>query len=152
MREMVGVHGRRMSPHVVELVTKPWTAEAFTTANVRRKSLVNAMWRFMRGYDLLLTPTLAVPPFPVHMQGPERIEGRMVSNAAWLSFTFPMNMTGQPAISVPAGMSVNNLPIGLQITGRHLGDAAVLRAAAAFERARPWSGRVPAVVAALHAV
>ena len=151
MRAMVEAHGPRMSPHVVALVTRPWTAEAFATANVRRKALVNAMWRFMRGYDLLLTPTLAVPPFPVHMQGPERIDGRMVGSAAWLAFTFPMNMTGQPAISVPAGMTADNLPVGLQIVGRHLGYATVLRAAAAFERARPWSGRVPPVVAALRA-
>jgi len=47
------------------------------------------MWRFMRKYDLRLTPTLAVPPFPVHMQGPEKIDGRMVAPFQWLAFTFP---------------------------------------------------------------
>jgi len=46
---------------------------------VTRKSVVNKMWRFMANYDLLLTPTLAVPPFPVHCQGPEKIDGRMVA-------------------------------------------------------------------------
>ena len=84
------------------------------------------MWRFMANYDLLLTPTLAVPPFPVHMQGPEIIEGRMVRSADWLCFTFPANLTGQPAASVPAGFTTDGLPVGLQIIGRHLDDRTVL--------------------------
>jgi aspartyl-tRNA(Asn)/glutamyl-tRNA(Gln) amidotransferase subunit A len=98
---------------------------------------------FMQDYDILLTPTLAVPPFPVDMQGPERTEGRMVPNTAWLGFTYPMNMTGQPAATVPAGFTSSGLPVGLQIVGRHLDDPTVMRAAAAFEAARPWSGRRP---------
>ncbi|MGI3777777.1 MAG: amidase [Janthinobacterium lividum] len=149
MRAMAARLGARMSPHLAAFVTRDWTATEFTDANMRRKAVVNAMARFMGRYDLLLTPTLAVPPFPVHVQGPERIEGRMVPSAAWLAFTFPINMTGQPAISVPAGMTRDNLPVGLQIVGRHLDDALVLRAAAAFEQARPWAGRVPPMVAAL---
>jgi aspartyl-tRNA(Asn)/glutamyl-tRNA(Gln) amidotransferase subunit A len=96
------------------------------------------MWRFMRDYDLILTPTLAVPPFPVPIQGPEKIDGRMVSTTQWLAFTFPLNMTGQPAASVPAGFTSAGLPVGMQIIGRHLADATVLRAAAAFEAAQPW--------------
>ena len=57
-----------------------------------------------------------------------------------------MNMTGQPAASVPAGWTADGLPVGLQIVGRHLDDATVLRAAAAFEAARPWRDRWPALV------
>jgi aspartyl-tRNA(Asn)/glutamyl-tRNA(Gln) amidotransferase subunit A len=96
------------------------------------------MWRFMQRYDLLLTPTLAVPPFPVHIQGPEKIDGHIVHPFRWLAFTFPFNFTGQPAASVPAGFTHDGLPIGLQIVGRHLDDPTVMRASAAFEAAKPW--------------
>jgi aspartyl-tRNA(Asn)/glutamyl-tRNA(Gln) amidotransferase subunit A len=94
----------------------------------------------------LLTPTLAVPPFPVHCQGPERIDGRMVASTQWLAFTYPINLTGQPAASIPAGFTDDELPIGLQIVGRHLADPMVLKASAAFERARPWRDRWPALL------
>ena len=91
----------------------------------------------MRGYDLLLTPTLACPPFGLYVQGPEIIEGRLVPPFSWLAFTFPMNMTGQPAASVPAGWTADGLPVGLQIVGRHLDDATVLKAAARLRGCPP---------------
>jgi aspartyl-tRNA(Asn)/glutamyl-tRNA(Gln) amidotransferase subunit A len=143
MREMVTEHGRQMSPHLVALLNHPWTAEDFTNAIVTRKAVVNKMWRFMSRYDLLLTPTLTVPPFPVHCQGPEVTDGRMVAPTQWLSFTYPINLTGQPAASIPAGFTNDGLPIGLQIVGRHLDDSLVLRASAAFEQARPWRNQWP---------
>jgi aspartyl-tRNA(Asn)/glutamyl-tRNA(Gln) amidotransferase subunit A len=146
LRAMVVQHGSQMTPHVVDFITRPWTAEEFTDAIMTRKSVTNAMWRFMRGYDLLLTPTLAVPPFALHVQGPEKIDGRIVAPFQWLAFTFPINMTGQPAATVPAGFTEDGLPIGLQIIGRHLDDALVLRAAAAFEAAAPWGDRWPPMV------
>jgi aspartyl-tRNA(Asn)/glutamyl-tRNA(Gln) amidotransferase subunit A len=151
MRKIVEQHGDRMSRHLVEMIMHPWTAEDFTNANLKRKEVTNRMWRFMRDYDLILTPTLAVPPFPVHIQGPEKIDGRMVSTTQWLAFTFPLNMTGQPAASVPAGFTSDGLPVGMQIIGRHLADATVLRAAAAFEAAQPWRHVQPPVVANLIA-
>ena len=146
MRRLVAEHGSRMTPHLVDFITRPWTAEDLTNAVIGRKAVVNKMWRFMRNYDLLLTPTLACPPFGLYMQGPEIIEGRLVPPFAWLAFTFPMNMTGQPAASVPADWTEDGLPVGLQIVGRHLDDATVLKAAAAFEAARPWRDRWPALV------
>lgn len=143
MREMVAKHGHHMTPHLIDFIQRPWTAEDFTNALMTRKAVTNKMWRFMREYDLLLTPTLAVPPFPVHIQGPEKIDGQIVHPFRWLAFTFPLNFTGQPAISVPAGFTKDGLPIGLQIVGRHLDDPTVLRASAAFEEARPWRDAWP---------
>ncbi len=143
MRELAERYSGQMSPHLVDFLQRPWTAEDLTNSVMARKAVVNKMWKFMRRYDLLLTPTLACPPFPVHMQGPEKIEGRMVDPFAWLAFTFPMNMTGQPAASIPAGFTEDGLPVGLQIIGRHLDDPAVLRASAAFEAASPWKDRWP---------
>ena len=145
MREIVDRHGHEMSPHLVDLITREWRAEDFTDAQTTRKAVVNAMWRFMRDYDLLLTPTLTTPAFPVHMQGPERVGGRYVRDTAWLSFTYPFNLTGQPAATVPAGFTADGLPVGLQIVGGHLADGLVLRAAAAFEAARPWAHHWPAL-------
>jgi aspartyl-tRNA(Asn)/glutamyl-tRNA(Gln) amidotransferase subunit A len=145
MRAMIDEHGAEMSPHLIDLLTRPWTAEALTDAATMRRKVVNTMWRFMADFDLLLTPTLAVPPFPVHMQGPEIIDGRMVPTTSWLGFAYPINMTGQPAATVPAGWTASGLPVGLQIVGRHLADDAVLRASAAFERAAPWADRWPSL-------
>jgi aspartyl-tRNA(Asn)/glutamyl-tRNA(Gln) amidotransferase subunit A len=146
MRKMADELGDRMSPHLAEVLRADWTAEQLTSAVVRRKAVTNASWRFFRDYDLLLTPTLAVPPFEHGLQGPPVIEGREVDGFYWLSFTFPFNFTGQPAATVPAGFTEDGLPVGLQIVGRRLEDALVLRASAAFEQAAPWRDRWPPVV------
>jgi aspartyl-tRNA(Asn)/glutamyl-tRNA(Gln) amidotransferase subunit A len=110
-----------------------------------RKAVNNKMWRLMADYDLLITPTLAVPPFPLYTQGPEITDDRMLHPTAWLGFCFPINLTGQPAATVPAGFTADGLPVGLQIVGRHLADADVLRASAAFESAAPWAAQWPAL-------
>lgn len=143
MRRLMQGREHTMSPHLVNLLHHPWTAEDFTNAKMKRLEVCQQLSRLMQTYDLLITPTVAVPPFPLYTQGPEMIEGRMVAPTAWLAFTFPLNMSGQPAVSVPAGFTTEGLPIGLQIVGRHLDDRGVLRAAAAFERARPWAAKWP---------
>jgi len=96
-------------------------------------------------YDLLLTPTIACPPFPVGLDNPTEIAGKPVEPYAWIPFTYPFNMTGQPAASVPCGFTKDGLPIGLQIVGRRFDDVTVLKASAAFERARPWAHHRPAL-------
>ncbi len=149
MRKMIAQHGSQMSSHLVELMTHPWTAEDLTAANMARKALVNKMARLMARYDLLITPTAAVAAFPVHMQGPDKIAGRYVRPESFIGFTFPLNFTGQPAASVPAGFTRDGLPVGLQVIGRHLDDAMVLRASAAFESAQPWSHLWPPLVSEL---
>lgn len=143
MREMERRLGDKMTPHLRDFLKTEWTAEQLTDAMVARKAVNNKMWRFMRKYDLLLTPTLAVPPFEIGIQGPTMIDGREVEPFEWLHFTYPLNFTGQPAASVPAGWTDDGLPIGLQIVGRHLDDALVLRASACFEAAQPWRDRWP---------
>jgi aspartyl-tRNA(Asn)/glutamyl-tRNA(Gln) amidotransferase subunit A len=96
-------------------------------------------------YDLLLTPTVACPPFAVGLDHPTEIAGKGVTPYGWIPYTYPFNLTGQPAASVPCGFTRDGLPIGLQIVGRRFDDATVLRAAAAFERARPWANGRPGV-------
>lgn len=98
---------------------------------------------FFERYDLLLTPSNAVPAFPVG-QRPLEIDGQEV-DWDWGSFPFtlPFNLTGQPAASVPCGFSSDGLPIGLHIIGRVGDEATVLRASAAFEKAQPWAHKIP---------
>ena len=140
MRALANRLGERMTPSLREFLDTPWTAEDFTDAVIARKAVTNVMWKFMRQYDLLLTPTLAVPPFAAGSSGPSEIDGREVRPGDWTPFTFPMNLTGQPAATIPAGWTTEGLPIGLQIVGPHLGDEMVLRASAAFEAASPVGG------------
>ena len=147
LRNLAASLGDRMSPHLADALRAGWTAEQLTSAVMGRKAVYNAAWRFFRTYDLLLTPTAAVPPFEHGIQGPTEIGRRTVEPFYWLSFTFPFNLTGQPAATVPAGWTTDGLPVGLQIAGRRLGDAAVLAAAAAYEAAAPWRDRWPPMLA-----
>ena len=97
-------------------------------------------------YDLLLSPTMSVTAFPVG-QPPKEIGGREVDDPFWafLPFTFPINMVGHPAASVPCGFSSEKLPVGLHIVGRRGDEATVIAASAAFEEARPWVQHRPPV-------
>lgn len=92
-------------------------------------------------YDYVLTPTVAVLPFASGSYGPREIEGSKVSPLAWMAFTYPFNVTGHPAASVPCGWSKSGLPVGLQIIGRRFDDKGVLSVAASFERACVWYDR-----------
>jgi Asp-tRNA(Asn)/Glu-tRNA(Gln) amidotransferase A subunit family amidase len=108
---------------------------------------VNTYWlearAFLERFDLLLTPTVAVPPFPIAGRPPRSIAGEHVSVLGWMPFTYPFNLTGQPAASVPAGFTEDGLPVGLQIVGQRHADRVVLAASAAFEAARPWGEHHP---------
>jgi aspartyl-tRNA(Asn)/glutamyl-tRNA(Gln) amidotransferase subunit A len=146
LRKLAEERADEMGAQLRGLLDIEWTAEQFTDAHFVRQDVANRMNRFMSKYDLLLTPTLAVPPFEHGINGPTEIDGRQVSEAQWLAFTFPLNLTGQPAASIPAGWTDDGLPIGLQIVGRHLDDLTVLRASAAYEAANPWQDRWPEMV------
>ena len=134
-----------LGPTMLEFIQNDYTAEDLTNAHILRLEVNMKTRKFMQDYDLLLTPTLAVPPFEVGINGPTVIDGRNVADSHWLSFTFPINMTGQPAATIPAGWTEDGLPIGLQIVGRHLDDKTVLRTSAAYEKANPWAHRWPEV-------
>jgi len=102
---------------------------------------------FMETYDLLITPTVAVQPFPIEQPYPTEINGKALDNyTQWFFLTYAISVVGLPAISVPCGFTADGLPVGLQIVGRRRQEAAVLRAAAAFEAAAPWADRLPPTV------
>ncbi len=136
----------RMDPGLVELVDKGqrFTGVQMAEAGFQRAALWDTVRRFFATYDLLLTPTVAVPPLPLGGRGDIEIGGRRLPRWKAFPFNLPFNLTGQPAASVPCGWTDGGLPIGLQIVGRRYADATVLRAAAAFEAAQPWASRRPA--------
>jgi aspartyl-tRNA(Asn)/glutamyl-tRNA(Gln) amidotransferase subunit A len=119
------------------------SAADYAHATVVRQAVWDACRRFFARHDLLLTPTLAVPPFPVGEEGPREVAGRAVGRFGWTPFTYPFNLTGQPALTVPAGWTAAGLPVGLQLVGRRFDEATILRAGAAFEAAQPWVDRRP---------
>ncbi len=112
-------------------------------ANMLRHDFYHAVREFMQGYDLLLTPTLPVTAFPAGDDYPEQIAGKPTTYLGWTGFSYPFNLTGQPAATVPCGFDRDGLPVGLQIVGRWRDDPSVLRAAAAFEKAAPWAALTP---------
>ena len=96
-------------------------------------------------YDLILSPTLAVPAFPVDRR-PDEIGGKAVEPFwGFLPFTFPINMIGHPAASIPCGFTARGLPVGLHIVGRLGDEESVIAASAAFEDAMPWAHHRPPV-------
>ena len=114
------------------------------TRSPRGKRAVNAMARFMARYDLILTPTAPLAAFADRPRRPRHHRRhRPVADDAWSPCLYPANLTGQPAISVPAGFTRSGLPVGLQIIGDRLADRLVLAAAAAFEAAQPWTDSRP---------
>ena len=121
------------------------TAREYLLAADRAKAYWMEVQTFLERFDLLLTPTVAVPAFPADEGPPREIAGQAVSVLGWMPFTYPFNVTGQPAASVPAGFTDDDRPVGLQIVGRRHADKTVLAASAAFEAACPWSGRRPAL-------
>ena len=122
-----------------------WPPAKYVQAWVDRLAWCAKAMAFFERYDLLLTPTVASPPFPHGILYPGEIDGVKVGREASSIFTYPFNLTGQPAASVPCGFTKDGLPIGLQIVGRRFDDVTVLRASAAFETARPWIARRPAL-------
>jgi aspartyl-tRNA(Asn)/glutamyl-tRNA(Gln) amidotransferase subunit A len=109
------------------------TAAELHEAQMKRGALGMHMNLFHRDYDLLVTPTLAVAAFDVGLESPPG-KKRWID---WTPFSFPFNLTQQPAASIPCGLTREGLPVGLHLVGPRYGDALVLRAARAFESARP---------------
>lgn len=137
----------KIDPQLLDILgeVKDLSAPEYARSILRRGAYFDKVQRFFAAYDLLLCPTVAVPPFQVGSEGPRQIAGQPVSRRAWFALTPPFNLTGQPAATVPCGFTPDGLPIGLQIVGRRFDEVTVLRASAAFEAARPWAHQRPPV-------
>ena len=99
------------------------------------------MRQLFERYDLLLSPTLPCAAFDVGHDTPPGLGTRNI--VSWVYYTYPFNLTGQPAASIPAGFTASGLPVGLQMVAGINREVDILRAAAAFEEAAPWADRRP---------
>jgi amidase len=150
---MVALHAERLSQWKDQMQKGlVWNIEQGLSLGVREiargEKLRTQLWQrvraFMETHDLLILPTTAVVPFPVEQPYPTEINGKPIETyIQWAYLTYGITLTGLPVISVPCGFTRDGLPVGLQIVGRRRQEAAVLRAAAAFEAAAPWAGRMP---------
>jgi aspartyl-tRNA(Asn)/glutamyl-tRNA(Gln) amidotransferase subunit A len=147
------VHGDRfgavreqLDPGLAQVIDDAHEVSGLQLAAALRARLdyYHRMRAFMQRYELLLTPTMPLPAFPAGLDRPQRIgDTALDAGLSWTPFTYPFNVTGQPAATVPCGFTEAGLPVGLQIVGRRRADLAVLAAAAAYEAAHPWADRRP---------
>ena len=123
------------------------SAMDFGKAIDQRKQVYEVMYRYFNDYDILISPTLpctAITPgwletgttFPT-------IGKKALSITSWMTYTYPFNMTGLPAASIPSGWSSEGLPIGMQIVGRRFDEKTVLQVSKAFEEISPWQEKRP---------
>ena len=117
------------------------TVEEYYAQVFARYELREKVRRFFESYDLLLTPTLPVTAFGAGVNVPPELPERNI--VSWVYYTYPFNLTGNPAASIPCGFTGDGLPVGLQMVTGTNRETDLLRAAAAFEEARPWTHVVP---------
>lgn len=140
-----------IEPTLMQLIERARRVSAIEhgKALLQRSVFYNEARRFFERCDLLLTPQMPLGAWSVEPgpnEGPKEIGGRPVRTMFdRLPFTFPFNLTGQPAATVPCGFTAEGLPVGLQIVGRWHADTLVLRAAAAFEALQPWAQHRPPI-------
>ncbi len=141
-RRLVGSFSKEqqaeMDPGLIEMIEEAAsiTLNDYQDAIDERVRLGQTMNAFHEDYDLLLTPTLPIPAFDAEQQVADPATQSRWPD--WTPFSYPFNLTGQPACSAPCGFTKSGLPIGLQIVGPRFADPLVMRAAAAFEDERPF--------------
>ena len=112
-----------------------FSAQDVQLLTLKRNALGTSMRLFMTQYDVLVTPAVAIPAFEARPAG--AVPMTPESMLSWTPFSYPFNLTQQPAITVPCGLTSAGLPVGLQIVGHAHDDVTVLRAARAYESAHP---------------
>ncbi len=114
------------------------TTQDLGAAEQARTRIWHLFRDFFGKFDHLLTPCMAVPPFPVEQNYPETVAGRkMETYVDWIAPTFVLSLTGLPVASVPCGLDADGLPVGLQIVGKPQGEEAVLALAAQVQHRHP---------------
>jgi Asp-tRNA(Asn)/Glu-tRNA(Gln) amidotransferase A subunit family amidase len=124
------------------------TAEDVGVAQMTQTAVYHEIRQLLETYDYIVLPTTPTAAFDLSQQYQSQIAGRPIGSPyQTLPLTFVFNLTGHPAISIPAGWTAAGLPVGIQIVGRWRDDFSVLALAAAFERAHPWRDRWPDLTA-----
>jgi Asp-tRNA(Asn)/Glu-tRNA(Gln) amidotransferase A subunit family amidase len=122
--------------------------------DVQRFSRKVATWYHKGGYDLLLSPTLSVPPLELGSfePGPDDPMRGFKASDTFLALTYIENLTGQPAMSVPLFWNDHNIPIGVQFAGRFGDEATLFRLGAQLEQAKPWADKKPPIHCSNHKI
>jgi aspartyl-tRNA(Asn)/glutamyl-tRNA(Gln) amidotransferase subunit A len=115
----------------------------YQAARERKMPYIASIHRWFEDWDFLLTPSVSVAAFPADKLMPDHWPQHDWDWVSWAEFSYPFNMSWNPAASVPCGFTVDGLPVGLQIVGKRFDDLGVLQASAAFEQAQPWAHKRP---------
>jgi aspartyl-tRNA(Asn)/glutamyl-tRNA(Gln) amidotransferase subunit A len=147
----------KMDPEFVEIINMGlrFSSVDLKMAEVQREMIYLDISRLLRDFDIIITPTVACPAFEIGKSGIHDIETmksnliineKRVSLLGWLSFTYPFNISGHPAATIPCGWSSEGLPIGMQIVGKRFDELTVLQVSKAFEDISPWQDKRPIVI------
>jgi aspartyl-tRNA(Asn)/glutamyl-tRNA(Gln) amidotransferase subunit A len=115
----------------------------YQIARERKMSYIADIHRWFEDWDFLLTPAVSVAAFPAEKLIPDYWPQHDWDWVSWAEFSYPFNMSWNPAASVPCGFTADGLPVGLQIVGKRFDDLGVLQASAAFEAIQPWADKRP---------
>ena len=143
-----------MDPDFVEIINigLDFSSKDLKMAEVQREMIYINISRLLKDFDIIITPTVACPAFELGksgiydretMKSDIIINEKRVSLLGWLSFTYPFNISGHPAASIPCGWSSEGLPIGMQIVGKRFDELTVLQVSKAFEDISPWQDKKP---------
>jgi len=150
-RRYVAEFGPRMSETLLRQMENGagHSAVALQEAMFERTRIFRQIQGWFERFDIVAMPTLARTALPIDHDffAPITIDNALSDTVrkAWYPYTHPFNLSGNPAVTLPCGWDAEGLPVGLQLVGPHLGDTALLHAAALFEAAQPWSARRPEV-------
>jgi len=148
-RQHVARFGNRISDTLLRQMDTgaSHSAVALQQAMFERTHIFREVQGWFETYDIVATPTLSRTALAIDHDffAPIEIDGEIADTVrkAWYPYTLPFNLSSNPAVSLPCGFGTDGLPIGLQLVGPHLSDAALLRAAALYEAARPWADKRP---------
>jgi len=136
---------QRMDPGLVACIkaSRNVSVADYQLARERKMAYVAAINRWFEDWDFLLTPAVSVAAFPAEKLMPDHWPQHDWDWLSWAEFSYPFNMSWNPAASVPCGFTPDGLPVGLQIVGRRFDDLGVLQAAASFEQVQPWADKRP---------
>ena len=135
----------QMDPGLVACIrdAQDYSVSEYQLMRDRKMAYIAAIHRWFEDWDFLLTPAVSVAAFPAERLIPEHWPQHAWDWVMWAEFSYPFNMSWNPAASVPCGFTGDGLPVGLQIVGRRFDDLGVLQAAAAFEQVQPWTDKRP---------
>jgi Asp-tRNA(Asn)/Glu-tRNA(Gln) amidotransferase A subunit family amidase len=142
--DLYGDHRDALTEYSLDSIERSHELSAldYVSSDTVRTAVYDGIVEVLKEYDLVLSPTVAVSPFSKYADSPSDIDGDAVPPNGW-HLTLPYNFSGHPAASVPAGVTSDGLPVGLQVAGRRFADDDVIAACRAYERHRPWQDSYP---------